>query len=299
MPTPTSGANSDGLPAEPPVEPPEASPDGPPAWSKADLAGDPHATPDKAERVRAMFEAISARYDLNNRIHSFGRDVAWRRRAVAEAGLRSGDEVLDVACGTGDLAEALAAAKPSPCRVVGVDFTAGMLEIARHKARRRRTAIEIDYRLGDAMDLEFPDASFDVATIAFGLRNVADPPRAIAEFRRVLRAGGRLVVLEFSEPRIAPIRWFNRLYTEGVMPRTAAILARDRSGAYRYLPRSVASFPGVETVGRWIEDAGFEGLRQRPLTFGVCTIHAATVPSDGGRCSESEESTATVLRRTS
>ena len=258
--------------------PAAADPSPPPAWTEADLAGDPHATPDKAARVRAMFEAIASRYDLNNRVHSFGRDVAWRRRAVAAARLRPDDEVLDVACGTGDLAEALSKASPPPSRVVGVDFTAGMLEIARAKARRRTRPLPIDYRLGDAMDLDLPAESFDVVTIAFGLRNVSDPPRAIAEFRRVLRPGGRLVVLEFSEPRVAPIRWFNRLYTERIMPRTAAFLARDRSGAYRYLPRSVASFPGVEAVGRWIEAAGFTGLSQTPLTFGVCTIHAATVP---------------------
>ena len=252
-----------------------------PAWSDDDLAGDPHATPDKARRVQAMFEAIAGRYDLNNRVHSFGRDVAWRRRAVLAARLRAGDEVLDVACGTGDLAEALSSARPRPSRVVGVDFTPGMLEIARAKAERRRPPVQIDYRLGDAMALECPDASFDVVSIAFGLRNVSDPPKAISEFRRVLRPGGRLVVLEFSEPRFPPMRWFNRLYTERIMPRTAAWLARDRSGAYRYLPKSVASFSGVATVGRWIKDAGFEDLRQRPLTFGVCTIHAAVVPRGG------------------
>lgn len=253
-----------------------------PAWSEEDLAGDPHATPDKATRVQAMFEAIATRYDLNNRVHSFGRDVAWRRCAVEAARLREGDEVLDVACGTGDLAEALSQALPRPRRVVGVDFTAGMLEIARNKLSRGGLPVPIDYRLGDAMALEFPDAAFDVVTIAFGLRNVSDPPRAIEEFRRVLRPGGRLVVLEFSEPRFPPIRWFNRLYTERIMPRTAAWLAGDRSGAYRYLPKSVAAFPGVETVGAWIESAGFTGLEQRCLTFGVCTIHSASVPGNGG-----------------
>ncbi len=264
-----------------------------PAWSEADLAGDPHATPDKAERVQAMFEAIAARYDLNNRVHSFGRDVAWRRRAVTAARLRPEDEVLDVACGTGDLAEAIASATPRPRRVVGVDFTAGMLDIARAKSARRSLRVPIDYRLGDAMALEFADGSFDVLTIAFGLRNVTDPPRAVAEFRRVLRPGGRLVILEFSEPGFAPIRWFNRLYTEGIMPRTAALLARDRSGAYRYLPRSVASFPGVEVVGRWIEDAGFVGLEQTPQTFGVCTIHAAEVPKVGNAIANTADSGAT------
>lgn len=218
-----------------------------------------------------MFGAIARRYDLNNRLHSFGRDVAWRRAAVRAAELTPTSEVLDVACGTGDLSGELAEA--GVAKVVGVDFSSPMLEIAKSKAVRLRDPGRVEYRLGDAMALDFPDASFDVVTISFGLRNVAAPPRAIREFRRVLRPRGRLVILEFSQPRNRLLRWGNRFYTEWVMPRTATLIAGDRSGAYRYLPRSVQTFPEPAVLGSWITEAGFRDLRQRPLTFGVCTLH--------------------------
>lgn len=225
-----------------------------------------------------MFGAIARRYDLNNRLHSFGRDVAWRRAAVRAAELKPRSEVLDVACGTGDLSGELAQA--GVARVVGVDFSAPMLEIAKAKAGRLKDPSSVEYRLGDAMSLDFPDASFDVVTISFGLRNVATPERAIREFRRVLRPHGRLVILEFSQPRNPLLRWGNRIYTEWVMPRTATLIAADRSGAYRYLPRSVQTFPEPQVLGSWISEAGFQGLRQRPLTFGVCTLHVAVADPD-------------------
>lgn len=245
--------------------------DASPAWGREQLAGNPHEDREKARRVHAMFEAIARRYDLNNRLHSFGRDVAWRRAAVRAARLGPEAEVLDVACGTGDLSAALHAAGAG--RVVGVDFSQAMLDLAIAKSRRLRGPGRIEYRLGDAMRLEWPDASFDAVTIAFGLRNVADPTRALREFRRVLRPGGRLVVLEFSEPRARLLRWMNRLYTERVMPITATLVSGDRSGAYRYLPRSVRTFPDPVALSTAISDAGFADVARTPLTFGVCTIH--------------------------
>ncbi len=258
--------------AAPPIGPEE------PAWGPDRLHGDPHQDLEKARRVHAMFEAIARRYDLNNRLHSFGRDVAWRRAAVRAARVGPEDDVLDVACGTGDLSAALHAAGVK--RVLGVDFSQAMLDLAIVKAGRLRGPGEIGYRLGDAMNLEFEDSSFDAVTIAFGLRNVAEPPRALREFRRVLRPGGRLVVLEFSEPRRPFIRWVNRLYTERVMPVTATVISGDRSGAYRYLPRSVRTFPDPVALSAQIADAGFAEVARTPLTFGVCTIHTARVPAD-------------------
>lgn len=252
-----------------------------PAWSADRLAGNPHEDGEKARRVHAMFEAIARRYDLNNRLHSFGRDVAWRRAAVRAARVGPQDEVLDVACGTGDLAGALHGAGVR--RVIGVDFSQAMLDLAIAKSRRLRGPGNLEYRIGDAMNLDLPDASFDAVTIAFGLRNVADPPRALREFRRVLRPGGRLVVLEFSEPRAGLVRWANRLYTERVMPVTATIVSGDRSGAYRYLPRSVRTFPDPVALSGQIAAAGFGEVARTPLTFGVCTIHTGVAsPLDGG-----------------
>jgi demethylmenaquinone methyltransferase/2-methoxy-6-polyprenyl-1,4-benzoquinol methylase len=199
-----------------------------------------------------MFTAIARRYDLNNRVHSFGRDQSWRRRAVALARVRPTDAVLDVACGTGDLTEAFAAA--GPASVVGLDFTAAMLELARVKARRLSRPADgraPTYVQGDAMALPFAAESFDVVSIAFGIRNVLDPPTALGEFRRVLRPGGRLVVLEFGEPANPLLR------------------------AYRYLPRSIGTFLPRDELAAAIGRAGFAGVSQHPFTFGVCVAYLA------------------------
>ncbi len=264
-------------------------------WSATDLTDSPHAAPDKAERVRAMFAGIAGTYDLNNRLHSLGRDQAWRRRAVALAGVRPGDEVLDVACGTGDLTEALAAA--GPATVTGVDFTAEMLDIAREKASGRpgrdgRPTPE--YRAGDAMALTFDDGSFDVVTIAFGIRNVAEPARAVAEFRRVLRPGGRLVILEFSRPRNRLLRGLSGLYCDRIMPVTASWVARDRTGAYRYLPKSVASFLDREELTGLLTGAGFADVSENQMTFGIAVAYLAHVP--GGASGGPSESGARIQR---
>ena len=253
------------------------------AWTDQDLDADPHRFDDKADRVRSMFGAIAGRYDLNNRLHSFGQDQRWRRAAVRLAAVTSTDDILDVACGTGDLTEAFARALPRS--VTGLDFTPEMLDVARVKhPRRERPAGEPTpvYLEGDATALPFDDASFDVLSIAFGIRNVGEPARALAEFRRVLRPGGRLVILEFAEPRNAVLRGLNRLYTHRIMPLTASLIARDRSGAYKYLPRSVETFLDPAHLRAAIETAGFSDPRERSLTFGVCRAHVATVASSPG-----------------
>lgn len=245
-------------------------------WQQQELNTDPHQRGDKPQKVQAMFSAIARAYDLNNRLHSFGLDQSWRRRAVAIARIKPTDDVVDVACGTGDLTELFA---KSPARsVLGLDFTPPMLEIAREKSGRvSHSNAKPRYEHGDATALQLADASADVISIAFGLRNVGDPRRALGEFRRVLRPGGRLVVLEFDEPRNPLIRSLNRLYTHHVMPWTASIIARDRSGAYRYLPRSVETFLDAPRLREAILAAGFSGVEQVPLTFGTCVISCATV----------------------
>jgi demethylmenaquinone methyltransferase/2-methoxy-6-polyprenyl-1,4-benzoquinol methylase len=254
-----------------------ADPPPAPAWTSEELAGDPHAHRAKAEKVRSMFGAIAHAYDLNNRLHSFGRDQAWRRAAVRMASVRPTDHVLDAACGTGDLSRAFADA--GAARVVGLDFTPRMLEIARAKRPPRPgVAATVEYVEGDATALPFADASFDIVSIAFGIRNVTEPARALREFRRVLRPGGRLVVLEFGRPRPAPVEWLNDFYCSVVMPRTASLLARDRSGAYRYLPRSVSTFLTREQMIDAVSTAGFTGVRSRAMTFGVCVCYLGVVP---------------------
>ncbi len=238
-----------------------------PAWAESDLSADPHRSADKAERVRRMFSSIAHRYDLNNRVHSFGLDQAWRRAAVRAAQPKSTDTVLDIACGTGDLS--LAFLRHGVGSVIGVDFTPAMVDIARQKSAGRE---HISFEVGDAQALRFADASFDVVSIAFGIRNVQDPRRAIAEFARVLRPGGRLVVLEFAEPAVPLVRALHRWYTHTLMPRTAALIAGDREGAYAYLPRSVETFLNPQELGAAIGGAGFEPVQRRLLTFGTCAI---------------------------
>lgn len=248
--------------------------DAPPAWSGQDLASSPHAHADKPAKVRTMFAAIARSYDLNNRVHSFWRDQAWRKTAVKMAGVKPGDRVLDCACGTGDLTMAFARSEAG--EVIGSDFTQEMLDIAGTKRPQLGDAAgKVRYEQADATRLPYDTESFDVVSIAFGIRNVDDPARALAEFHRVLRPGGRLVILEFDTPRNPLIRLGNDLYTKQIMPRTATLIARDRSGAYRYLPKSVETFLTSEQLAGKASEAGFTSIAQKRMTFGVCVCTRA------------------------
>ncbi|MBL9140798.1 MAG: bifunctional demethylmenaquinone methyltransferase/2-methoxy-6-polyprenyl-1,4-benzoquinol methylase UbiE [Phycisphaerae bacterium] len=245
-----------------------------PVWTPAALQHDPHADQDKARKVQAMFAAIARHYDLNNRLHSLGQDQAWRRAAVRAAGVDGTTRVLDVACGTGDLTQAFARAGAGS--VTGVDFTPQMLDVARFKAAKAFPTVA--YEQGDAMALRFADASMDVVSIAFGIRNVQQPAKALAEFARVLRPGGRLVVLEFSEPSNPLVRAASSLYTRHIMPWTATIISRDRSGAYRYLPKSVSTFANPQEFKGLIERAGFHSVTDTALSLGICRIYRGVRP---------------------
>ncbi len=239
-----------------------------PQWRDENLAN-PHAVADKARRVQKMFAAIASSYDLNNRLHSMWRDQAWRKRAVKLCSVKPSDVVLDVACGTGDLSIAFALAGPR--RVVGVDFTHEMVQIATHKAGPAR--VPTAYTDGDAMRLPVADASVDIVSIAFGIRNVADPAKALREFARVLRPGGRLCILEFSIPANPLLRAGYMFYFKKIMPCTATIISGDRSGAYKYLPQSVNTFLGRQQMVDMMSAAGFTGITQHPLTFGVAVAY--------------------------
>ena len=242
-----------------------------PAWSKDDLHSDPHHVGDKSKRVEQMFTAIARKYDLNNRLHSLWQDQVWRQRAVKMANLTGDEDVVDVACGTGDLAMAFCTAGVKS--VIGVDFTQAMLEIAVNKAAI--ADLPIEFRQGDAMHLDLPDCSADVVSIAFGIRNVQDPETALAEFYRILRPSGKLVVLEFSTPQNGLIRALNNFYTKKIMPLTATLIAQDTSGAYKYLPKSVETFSNPTQLAQAIKNVGFQDITQQQESFGVCTISVA------------------------
>ena len=215
-----------------------------------------------AESVRAMFDRIAPVYDAMNRTMTAGLDRRWRR-ITAEAVVRSGDDVLDACCGTGDLAIAAAHAGG---RVTGIDFSERMLE------RARRKAPELTWVSGDLLALPFGDGTFDAATVGFGVRNVDDLERGLRELRRVLRAGGRLGILEITRPRglLAP---FYRLWFDAVIPLLGKLL--PGGSAYTYLPASVRRFPGPEELATLITAAGFGEVRYRTFAGGIVALHTA------------------------
>jgi len=219
---------------------------------------------EKREQVRAMFDRIAPRYDALNRLLTAGLDQRWRRAALDAVGVGRGDRVLDLACGSGDLAE-LAAARGA--RVVGVDFARGMLREAR---RRRIPALWIH---GDVARLPLSDGCATVVTCGFALRNFASLPEVLAEMARVLEAGGRLALLEVDRPSNALVRAAHSLYFDRVVPRVGGWLS-DRA-AYAYLPRSTAYLPDARELAALLSDAGFQGLRRRPLLLGSAQIVTA------------------------
>lgn len=229
---------------------------------------------EKAAVVQSMFDRIAPRYDRLNAVMTLRLDRGWRRATIDAAEIRPGDRVLDVACGTGDLTQAFAS-QSNAGSVIGVDFTPEMLKVAGAKRESLPThaRAKVTYAEGDAQNLAFPDASFDVVSIAFGIRNVADPMKALSEFARVLKPGGRLVILEFDRPSFAPVRWFNDFYCGWVMPRTATLISGDKSGAYKYLPKSVGSFMPRATLCTKIAESGFEAVVSTGLTMGICVCY--------------------------
>jgi len=225
-------------------------------------------------KVRGMFAEIAPRYDLVNRILSGGIDVWWRYVTVNRAPPPAAGAVLDVCTGTGDLALAYAAAAGPGVRVVASDFCRPMLDRGVEKARR--TGATVEWVEADAQALPFPEAAFDLVTVAFGLRNIADTARGLAEMARVLAPGGRLAILEFSLPRNSLIRAGYLWYFRRVLPFLGNLVARNRSDAYTYLNRSVEEFPSGERLATLVRAAGFAGVTMVPLTFGIATLTVAT-----------------------
>ncbi|MCA9860172.1 MAG: bifunctional demethylmenaquinone methyltransferase/2-methoxy-6-polyprenyl-1,4-benzoquinol methylase UbiE [Thermomicrobiales bacterium] len=220
--------------------------------------------------VRAMFDRIVPRYDLMNHLMTFGMDLRWRK-LIATRAAAMGDSVLDVATGTGDVAFDIRAAGART--VIGLDFSPEMIGAARTKGAARGS--DIEFLIGDAMALPFPDNSFDACTVSFGLRNMPDYAAAIAEMTRVLRPGGRFVCLEMTPYRKPVLGRLFSLYFEKIVPIVGGVLSGD-IGAYRYLPQSVANFPASTQLVMLMRAAGLTNTHVTMLGFGTVAIHTGT-----------------------
>ncbi|MFN7988214.1 MAG: bifunctional demethylmenaquinone methyltransferase/2-methoxy-6-polyprenyl-1,4-benzoquinol methylase UbiE [Thermoanaerobaculia bacterium] len=225
-----------------------------------------------AGKVRAMFSRIAPRYDLLNRLLSGGTDVAWRNEAARLLAPGPGETVLDLCSGTGDLALALRRRGRGAARVVAADFTFEMLALGREKFRRK--GAPIPEAGADGMRLPFPDAAFDGAAAAFGVRNFEDLDRGLRELFRVLRPGGRLVVLEFTPEPKGPLAPFVRMHVKHVVPLLGRLVSRDGS-AYQYLPDSVGRWPAPDALAERMRAAGFATVDVRLLAFGIAAAHVA------------------------
>jgi demethylmenaquinone methyltransferase / 2-methoxy-6-polyprenyl-1,4-benzoquinol methylase len=224
-------------------------------------------------RIASMFDAIAPRYDLLNHVLSAGLDRRWRDRAVDALALPPGARVLDLCTGTADLAIA-AVRRSTIASAIGIDFAGEMLRLGQAKVIREGLVDSIRLVRADATQVPLASASCDAATIAFGIRNVAEPAKALAELARVLRPGGRLVILEFGQPRIPGLRTFYAWYFRYVLPFVGRRVSKHRS-AYSYLPASVGAFPPPDEFSRTIAAAGFSQVRPIPLTFGIVYLYVA------------------------
>jgi demethylmenaquinone methyltransferase/2-methoxy-6-polyprenyl-1,4-benzoquinol methylase len=218
-----------------------------------------------------MFDRIAGVYDLMNSAMTAGMHHRWRERAADRTGLGPGDSALDVCCGTGDLALELARRVGPGGRVVACDFSERMLELARAKGDGAAAPIEFEW--ADALELPYDDGSFDAVTVGFGVRNLADLDRGLAELARVLRPGGRLAILEITQPQRPPLSTFFSIWFDRLVPRLGT-LAGDRD-AYTYLPESVKRFPSPVGLAAKLDAAGLEQIRWTVLAGGIIAIHSA------------------------
>jgi demethylmenaquinone methyltransferase/2-methoxy-6-polyprenyl-1,4-benzoquinol methylase len=234
------------------------------------------------ERVRRMFAEIAPHYDRMNHVLSLNVDRYWRSWSVRQLAPQPGEAILDVCAGTGDLAIAFDRATRGRCEIVAADFCPEMLAIGRAKAERLRLGSNLTFVEADAQHLPFEDDRFAIVAVAFGLRNVADTDRGLAEMVRVCRLGGRVAVLEFSTPRVQPLRAIYQFYFRHVLPRVGQFWAKNSSGAYEYLPATVAQFPDGEALAQRMAAAGLEKVTWRALTCGIATLYVGCKPPGSG-----------------
>jgi demethylmenaquinone methyltransferase/2-methoxy-6-polyprenyl-1,4-benzoquinol methylase len=224
----------------------------------------------KKEQVADMFDNISARYDFLNRFLSMGIDVGWRKKTVRSVAKLKPQSILDVATGTADLAIELT--KTQATEIVGIDISTGMLAVGDVKIKKKNLDHIIRLQTADSENLPFEDNRFDVVTVAFGVRNFENPLKGLQEIRRVLKPGGSLFVLEFSQPQHFPVRQLYFFYFRFILPVWGKIISKDDS-AYRYLPDSVRVFPYGKAFLKLMEDAGFGDTSSRQFTFGIASVY--------------------------
>lgn len=232
------------------------------------------ATASKKQQVATMFDNISGTYDFLNHFLSLGIDVIWRKKAIRSLLSIKPKLILDVATGTGDFAfESLKILNPD--KIIGVDISQGMLKVAKEKIAKRKLQDKIEVQLGDSERLLFEDHTFDAVTVAFGVRNFENLQKGLDDIFRVLKPGGKAVVLEFSNPKQFPVKQLYNFYFNTVTPFFGKLFSKDNS-AYKYLPESVAQFPEGQAFVGLLKNAGFSETQVRPQTFGICTIYVAS-----------------------
>ena len=226
----------------------------------------------KKEQVADMFNNISKTYDFLNHFMSLGIDIIWRKIAINQLKADKPQLILDVATGTGDFAfEALKILKPS--KIIGVDISQGMLDIAQQKIEKRGLSHQFEVRLGDSELLPFQLDTFDAVTVAYGVRNFENLETGLADIFRVLKPGGKVVVLEFSKPKAFPVKQLYNFYFNTITPVIGKLFSKD-SRAYEYLPESVAAFPDGKQFTSLMDKVGFTHTKHRPLAFGICSIYS-------------------------
>lgn len=228
----------------------------------------------KKEQVADMFNNISSTYDMLNRFMTMGIDIIWRRKAIRSLRAIKPEYILDVATGTGDFAiESIKLLKPK--KITGIDISEGMLAVAKEKIKKKYLTAQFDVMLGDSENLPFERGRFDAVTVAFGVRNFENLQKGLDEIHRVIRPGGKAIVLELSNPTAFPVKQLFHFYFHKFTPAMGRLISKDKR-AYSYLPESVAQFPSGQEFAGMLQKAGFKETKVRPQTFGFCTIYEAT-----------------------
>ena len=231
-----------------------------------------HSEASKKQQVAQMFDRVASRYDFLNHLLSLNIDRYWRRVAIAQLREIAPQHILDVATGTGDLALAALQLTPPPKQITGVDISEKMLELGREKIAKKGLSTTISLQTGDAENLPFDDECFDAVTVAFGVRNFENLEKGLSELHRVLRKGGKLVVLEFSHPQTFPVKQFYGIYSRYLLPFIGKWVSDDQS-AYKYLPASVEAFPSGKAFADVLSSQKFNKIQWKPLTFGICSVY--------------------------